>query len=144
MLPDLNENGDLPEGIHRGTVEDVLYRFGSATLRRAWLSERFRELLEMARNTNKLRQIFLWGSFVTSKPFPRDIDVFLVMAEDFTVEIVAEDQKMLFNHSQANLRFASDVFWMNAASQEAIELSLDTFQTRRDGQRRGIVEVVIT
>jgi len=40
-------------------------------------------LLEPAANTRKLSRAFVWGSFVTSKPAPKDLDILLIMDEFF-------------------------------------------------------------
>ena len=49
--------------------------------------ERFEALIKLAGGGGKLRRVFVWGSFVTAKPSPRDVDVLLLMAEDFEVEL---------------------------------------------------------
>ena len=57
----------------RGSVPD-------RSPRRKWLGERFQSLLDLAKPTGKLERMFLWGSFVTSKEAPGDLDVLIVMA----------------------------------------------------------------
>ncbi len=43
----------------------------------------------------------------------------------------------------ARIRFRADVFWTKASlPAETLELWLDTYQTGKDYQRRGIVEVI--
>ena len=86
MLPPLDETGNLPEGIHRASLTDVLSCFGIGSARRKWLGERLRELFTLAESTGKLRRAFLWGSYVTAKETPNDLDVLLVMAEDFSLD----------------------------------------------------------
>jgi hypothetical protein len=39
MLPELNSDGNLPEGIHQATEEEVLLRFATPSARRQWLGE---------------------------------------------------------------------------------------------------------
>ena len=41
------------------------------------------EVMALAQETGKLERVFIWGSYVTDKPDPRDIDLFLIMAPDF-------------------------------------------------------------
>lgn len=36
-----------------------------------------------ALDTGKLERVFIWGSYVTAKPDPGDVDLFLVMTSDF-------------------------------------------------------------
>jgi hypothetical protein len=145
MLPAFNQDGNLPEGIHQTTEAEVLSRFAATSARRKWLGERLRDLLETARSTGQLERIFLWGSFVTSKESPNDLDVLLVMAENFALDLHPEIVRTLFDHTQARIRFNADVFWSKASlSQETLALWLDTYQTGKDFKRKGIVEVTLS
>ena len=60
MRAELN-SGNLPEGIHRATEDEVLARFATTTARRQWLGERLRSLLAVGKSTGKLERIFLLG-----------------------------------------------------------------------------------
>jgi hypothetical protein len=143
MLPEFNQDGNLPEGVHRATEAEVLSRFATTSARRKWLGERLCNLLEMARATGKLERVVLWGSFVTSKESPNDLDVLLVIAADFDLEQVPMDRRTLFNYAQAKIRFNADVFWTKVSiGQDTLDLWLDTYQLGKDLKRRGIVEVV--
>jgi len=142
VLPPFNQDGNLPEGIHPATEHELFSRFATASARRAWLGERLLELLETARGTGKLERLFLWGSFITGKGTPNDLDVLLVMAADFENDQMAEDVRLLFDHAQARIRFHADVFWTKAAlPHDILDLWLDTYQTGKDFKRKGIVEV---
>ena len=143
MLPAFNQAGNLPEGVHRATEAEVLSRFATTSARRKWLGERLRNLLKMARATGKLERVVLWGSFVTSKESPNDLDVLLVMAADFDLEQVPTDRRALFTYAQAKIRFNADVFWTKVSiGQDTLDLWLITYQLGKDLKRRGIVEVV--
>lgn len=145
MLPVFNQDGNLPEGIHQATVSEVLSRFASSSARRRWLGEKFQSLLNLAKATGKLQQIFLWGSFVTGKESPNDLDVLLVMSEDFNLEQLSDEAQSLFDYPQARIRFNADVFWTKSSiGQTVLALWLDTYQTTREFKRRGIVEVIIS
>jgi hypothetical protein len=90
----------------------------------------------------KLRRVFIWGSFVTAKPAPGDIDILLIMAEDFEVDDVAPAAQTVFDSVRAKLPFESDVFWARASiGPEMLDLWLDTYQTSRGFRKRGIVEL---
>jgi len=145
MLPEFNQDGNLPEGVHRATEAEVLSRFATTSPRRKWLDERLRDLLKTAESTGKLERVFLWGSFVTSKESPNDLDVLLVMAADFDLEQTPSNCRDLFAYTQARIRFNADVFWSKASvGQEMLDLWLDTYQVGKDFKRRGIVEVIIS
>lgn len=75
VLPDFTPDGDLPAGVHIASWREFQERFGTGTSRRVWLSSRLEALLGLAVKTGKLRRIFVWGSFVTTKPSPKDLDI---------------------------------------------------------------------
>ncbi len=142
MLPELNQDGNLPEGIHLATEEEVLVRFATSSARRRWLGEQLQNLLGVAKSTERLHRAFLWGSFVTSKESPNDLDILLVMTGDFTVDALPEKSRVLFDYTDARLRFHADVFWTKASIDAGIlALWLDTYQVGKDFKRRGIVEI---
>jgi hypothetical protein len=144
MLPEFNSDGNLPEGVHPATEEEILLRFATTSGRRQWLGEQLRALLALAKSTGQLSRMFIWGSFVTRKEVPNDLDVLLVMAADFTLEALPEDCRVVFDHVHARLHFQADVFWSKASiGAPALQLWLDTYQTGKDFKRRGIVEVTI-
>jgi hypothetical protein len=98
--------------------------------------------LELADANGKLRRVFIWGSFVTAKPAPRDLDILLIMDEDFEVDAVAAPAQAVFDSVRAKLLFQSDVFWARASiGRESLDLWLDTYQTSRSFRKRGIVEL---
>jgi len=99
-------------------------------------------LLELAGANGKLRRIFIWGSFVTAKPSPKDLDILLITDEDFEVEGIAAPAQAVFGSVRAKLLFESDVFWARASiGSEMLDLWLDTYQTSRSFRKRGIVEL---
>jgi len=144
MLPAFNHNGNLPEGIHLATEDEVFERFATPSARRQWLGEQLWSLMALAKSTGQLARVFLWGSFVTSKEVPNDLDVLLVMSTEFAVEAVPALAQVVFDHVQARLRFQADVFWTKASlDPQVLHLWLDTYQTGKDFTRRGIVEVIV-
>jgi hypothetical protein len=145
MLPAFNHDGNLPEGIHVATADEVSVRFATPSARRQWLGEQLRSLVALAKSTGQLVRVFLWGSFVTSKEVPNDLDVLLVMSTEFAVEAVSAQAHVVFDHVQARLHFQADVFWTKASiDPQVLHLWLDTYQTGKDFTRRGIVEVIVS
>jgi hypothetical protein len=143
-VPALLPTGYLPPGIHPATLEEVVTRFGTATPRRQSLASRLQTLLTLARATGKLRRAFVWGSFVTAKPFPGDLDVFLLMQVGFDQEFstLPREQRDLFEHGHARLLFEADVFWATEAiGEEELASWLSVYQMSRDLVERGIIEV---
>ena len=141
MLPELTADGDLPAGVHVANWREFEFRFGGSSPRRLWLSSRLRTLVELATSPGKLRRVFVWGSFVTAKPAPRDLDILLIMDENFEVDRIAGPAQEVFDSMRAKLLFESDVFWARASiGDEVLGLWLDTYQTSRSFRKRGIVE----
>jgi hypothetical protein len=141
VLPELTD-GELPPGVHNVDWPEFISRFGGSSPRRLWLAGRLRTILELAATGGRLRRIFVWGSFVTAKPSPRDLDILLIMSDDFEVEQMPAPSQAVFDSTRAKLRFESDVFWARASiKQEVLDLWLDTYQTSRSFRKRGIVEL---
>ncbi len=63
MLPEFDMYGNLPEGIHHATAEEVLARFAAPSVRRRWLGKRLQEVLARAKATGKLRRFITLGQF---------------------------------------------------------------------------------
>jgi hypothetical protein len=72
----------------------------------------------------------LAGSFVTGKPAPKDLDILLIMDEDFEVDRIDAVAQAVFDSVRAKLLFESDVFWARSS----------IYQTSRSFRQRGIVE----
>ena len=144
-LPALLPNGFLPPGVHAAPLDEILERFGTATPRRQVLAERLEALLRAARATGKLQRTFLWGSFISDAPFPRDLDVFLLMQAGFDREFadLPAPQRAVFTHESARLQFEADVFWATEAIGTAELLAwLSVYQLSREMIPRGIIEVL--
>lgn len=98
--------------------------------------------MELTAKTGKLLRVFVWGSFVTTKPAPRDVDLLLIMDEDFEVDRIPPAAQEVFDCTRAKLRFESDVFWARASiGEEVLQTWLETYQISRTLQKRGIVEL---
>jgi hypothetical protein len=144
VLPQLNGDGELPPGVHVADWQEFNARFCGPSSRRVWLSGRLRALLALADANGSLRRIFIWGSFVTSKPSPKDLDILLIMAEDFEVDSLGAPAQAVFDSVRAKLLFESDVFWARVSiGHEMLDLWLDTYQNSRTLRKRGIVELVL-
>ncbi len=105
MLPDLSSEGELPLEVHKVDWREFQSRFGGSSLRRDWLIGRLQMLLVLADSNGKLRRIFIWGSFVTAKTAPNDLDILLIMDDDFEVDGIASQAQDVFDSVRAKLRF---------------------------------------
>lgn len=144
MLPKLSKSGNLPKGIHRARFDEIRDVFGSNSARRAWLIVQLAKIIEFAKSTGKLERVIMWGSFVSDKEFPGDLDLLLVMSADFDSGKLDLEVKRVFNYFEARIAFNADVFWAKSSiGYEIINMWLETYQMTRDFKPCGIVEVII-
>jgi len=142
VLPEFTEEGDLFPGVHVADWQQFQTRFCGSSLRRAWLSGRLQVLVALDATNGKLRRTFIWGSFVTAKPAPKDLDILLIMDDDFEVDGLSAPAQDVFDSVRAKLIFKADVFWARSSiGLELLDLWLDTYQTSRAFRKRGIVEL---
>jgi hypothetical protein len=143
MLPVFTDKGDLPPGIHPAGWSEVEQRFGTGSLSRANAYSKLRHLHELAERTRRLERFLVFGSFVSTTADPRDIDAVLVMAPDFRLEEAPRESLTLFSHPDAEARFGASIFWIRQGMLQEAQMQefLETWQTKRDGTRRGLLEV---
>jgi hypothetical protein len=142
-LPEFNDNGDLPVGLHAATLAEAIHRFGTGSARRQILAIRRQRIYDIAIGLGFLARFVVFGSFVTAKEHPNDVDVFMVMNDNFNVGDLSGEAKMLFDHSSAETHFGCSVFWvrkMGALGGE--QIAIEDWEIKRDGSRRGIMEVI--
>jgi hypothetical protein len=135
--------GDLPVGVYRITLAEVIAHFGHGTAQRVVITARLERVYELVRRTGSVQRFILFGSYVTAELNPRDVDIFLVMRGGFQPRDAPSEVQSLFRHDTAQNELGASIFWVNAETSFAdTEDLIIGWQTRRDLQRRGIVEVV--
>lgn len=141
-FPDFEANGDLPPGVHRARLTDVLDRFGQGSPQRRTVTERLERIYRLAAGTGNLARFIVFGSFVTDKARPNDVDVFLVMADRFEVAKVPAEARHVFDHMAAHNLLGASVFWVTRSACLGREnAAVLDWQIKRDGTCRGIVEI---
>ena len=96
--PDFNDNGDLPPGIHQATLAEVIEHFGRGTLQRRIMARRLERIHTLAAQTGHLARFIIFGSFVTAKSDPADIDIFLLMEDSFDAGQLSSETALIFDH----------------------------------------------
>jgi hypothetical protein len=97
----------------------------------------------LAKITGYLARFVVFGSFVTDKPEPNDIDVLIVMDDAFDVDTLQGEAALLFDHAAADAHFGASVFWVRRLAAFGGEQAMvEYWQVKRGGGRRGIVEIV--
>lgn len=144
-LPPFTGSGDLPLGVHAASLAEVLDRFAMGSARRKAAALRLERIYHLARSTGHLARFIVFGSFVTDKPEPNDVDAFLLMEDSFDASELGGEARLLFEHSTAQAHFGASVFWLRhlaclGAEQETVEyLANDTWgrQERDRGNHLG-------
>jgi len=141
--PEFDENGDLPVGIHQGTLVEVLQHFGTGDPQRRLMGQRLERIYKLAYTTRHVARFIVFGSFVTAKATPGDIDIFMLMEDSFDSHQVQGEAAIVFDHLAVHNVEGASVFWVRrqatiGGEQEALE----HWQLKRDKTRRGIIEVI--
>ena len=141
--PEFDANGDLPPGVHPATLSDVVARFGTRTLGRQRVARRLEQVYALALASGHLARFIIFGSFVTAKNAPNDVDIFLLMEDDFDVSRLPRHVRIVFDHAAAQNLLGASVFWIRrVAALGGEQATVEYWQVTRSGGRRGIVEVV--
>ena len=142
-LPPFDDRGELPQGVHPATMEEVQTRFGTGSPQRARVTERLLRIYRLAVSTGQLDRLILFGSYVTEKREPNDVDVVLVMHDEFRPNACPSEARPLFEHAAAEAHFGASIFWVRPGMlfRETLEDFIAHWQTKRDKTRRGIVEI---
>jgi len=144
MIPEFDEEGELPAGIYGVTMDEVRARLAQFTTsdRRIMLFETLERFVATARQANVVTRIYLVGSYVTAKAEPEDIDLLVVYrAAMGTVEL--EQQQYNVIHRAGVRRafgYRLDVHPVREGS-PAEQGLLTFFQSNRRGKLVGILEV---
>ena len=142
--PEFDRNGDLPVGVHKATLPEVIQHFGSGTLQRQTVARRLERIYNLAHGTSQLARFIVFGSFVTDKPEPNDVDVFLVMEDTFDGAKLQGEAALLFDHAAADVHFGASVFWVRRLGALGGEqTTIEYWQAMRGGGQRGIVEIAL-
>lgn len=142
-LPAVGRNGDLPRGIYRTTLQETLRRFGKGSWQRVAVAQRLERIYRVAAATGQLGRFVVFGSFITAKREPGDVDVFLLMEDTFDVGQVSGESQFVFDHAAAQAHFGASIFWLRRlAALGGEEQAIADWQIKRDGTYRGIVEIV--
>jgi hypothetical protein len=124
-------------------LRETLDRFGDQTPERRVLGLRLERIWRLAMGTGHLARLVVFGSFVSAKPRPNDVDVFLLMEDTFNAEQLGGEALLLFEHATAQAHFGASVFWLRrAAALGGEEAAIEHWQRKRDGSRRGVIEIV--
>jgi hypothetical protein len=141
--PNFDSNGDLPVGIYRATLANVIAYFGTSTLQRRLVAQRLARIYTLTRSTGQLAQFIIFGSFVAAKREPNDVDIFMLMDDTFDAQQVASEAAIIFDHVAAQHYEGASVFWIQRmAAIDGEDTAIQYWQSTREQTKGGIVEVI--
>jgi len=144
MIPEFDENGNLPPGVHFCDWQEFVERFGTNDTRRRMIAG-----LQLAITQLKAagcRTIYINGSFVTIKPNPQDFDA-CYDNETVDIEYLRINAPRLLNHydrAGQKAKYRGEIF----PSQQPIGNyginSFELFQRDRQQNVKGIIAIDLT
>lgn len=134
MLPAFDDNGHLPPGIHRCTIEELARRFGGDSEERATEMKELLQFIEAAKAAG-VRRLMVNGSFVTGKLAPNDVDVVILPGPGYPGRgPKLESDELLWPFLQI-LVAADDADFESWAT--------GLFASDRESRPKGVVEVIL-
>ena len=133
MIPDFDERGYLPPGIHIASLDEVEARFGRDAEIRCAQMDSFRWLVELVQRSGAERLI-VNGSFVTDLVEPNDVDCAVLLSDDYPQDPDAADE------------LADGLPFIDLQLLEDAEFAIlvgEFFATDRDENPKGVIEVPI-
>ncbi len=138
MLPDFDENGNLPRGIHEASWREFVERFGN-TEHRHRLLQGLKEALQALRVAG-CKRVYIDGSFVTAKEVPNDWDG---CWDTDGVDVGALDpilRQFANKRAAQKAKYLGEFFPAQMSNGGAGKVILEFFQTDKEtGGAKGIV-----
>jgi predicted nucleotidyltransferase len=126
------------------SLDEFAERYGASAPRRQFLFDQARMVISLLRATGQVRRVFAFGSFVSERPNPNDVDFFVVMAEGFSTSHLRGKIAEVFQNETCRIRYGVDLFWVTEAIGEShIQDMLEVFSTDRRQQHQPTVEIKI-
>lgn len=132
MIPEFNEYGYLPSGVHGATMDEIAERFGQESELRRVQVDSLRWLVDLAWRAGVLR-IAVNGSFVADAYEPNDVDCVLLIGPDYPKDSGAD----------AELQSGLPFIHAELLTKEAFDYYVHSiFGTDRRGVPKGLIEVL--
>ena len=140
MIPDFDESGNLPPGIHDATWDEVVERYGG-NRRRERLLQGLKRALDDLRAAG-CQTVYLDGSFVTQKELPGDFDACWVPDGVSSDDLHPSLLKLTIPRSAQKRRYGGELVIADGLSEPFGPRYLQFFQQdARTGQVKGIIKV---
>ena len=141
MIPEFDNDGNLPVGIHFSSWEEFVERFGNG-LQRQYLIQGLKKLISNLRIAG-CRRVFIDGSFTTTKDFPSDYDA--CWEVEGVNPNVLDPVLIEFSDLDRNLQrkiYRGDVFPAHQTESSCGKAFIDFFQIDKiTGNSKGIIAI---
>jgi len=143
MIPEFDNNGNLPPGIYNATIEEVKERFGINPHRKHLLTG-LDKLLEHLQEKGCFL-VYLDGSFITNKEYPNDYDLAWSITGLLDENILKIDPILLdVNRFRKEMKekYLGDIFPAEIPEGNSGKLFKDFFQIDKNtGEDKGIIAI---
>jgi hypothetical protein len=142
-LPELNADGYLDEGIYIASLDEIAVRFGIGTPARERCGNLLRLIVASARKYPTIKRVLLWGSFVSAKPEPGDLDYSVVVDPRHRFATIEPEDRRFFVPFEARMYYGADPSYLllyEYPLEAYTEIMMLLCHDRRN-RPRGIVEV---
>jgi hypothetical protein len=139
MIPEFDERGNLPPGIHHATWNEIVTRYATSVRRRELLDG----LLDALRSLKSAgcATAYLDGSFVTSKNHPGDFDACWESGGADLDRLDAELRDFSDRRAAQEARYGGELFPAEWPAQADGTTYLDYFQRDHKGRAKGVVAI---
>ena len=133
MIPEFNDVGYLPPGVHLASPDEIAARFGQESEIRQAQMDSVRWLVDMAKKAG-VQRLIINGSFVTDVFEPNDVDCALLLSADFPLDPAAA----------ADLNEGLPFIDLHMAEAKEFAILVEQlYASDRDSVLKGVIEVVI-
>lgn len=137
LLPKFDKNGNLPSGIYKPNIDEVIERFrGEHNLVRASRTQSLMEFIEFLRPF--AIAIYIDGSYITSKLEPGDVDLAVILPPKFNYNST-EGEKLLEYAKSKDYSHLEIRRHVQGKQSQKLTKRVDDWTTDRDKNPKGIL-----
>jgi hypothetical protein len=133
VIPEFNDVGYLPPGVHLASLDEIAARFGQESEIRHAQMDSVRWLVDIAQKAG-IQRLIINGSFVTDVFEPNDVDCALLLSADFPLD------------PDAAADLSEGLPFIDLHMAEAKEFAImveQLYASDRDGVPKGVIEVLL-
>jgi len=133
VIPEFNDVGYLPPGVHLASLAEIAARFGQESEIRQAQMDSIRWLVDMAKKAG-VQRLIINGSFVTGVFEPNDVDCALLPSADFPLDPAAA----------ADLSDGLPFIDLHVVEAKEFAILVEQlYASDRDSVPKGVIEVVL-